>query len=389
MALPAGPGRSIVAKRSGDSGGEFDPFDEPLNDADAAMPAADGEFDPFEAPTTAREFAGRPPAEAGSPGSAVAEPMLAPPGAGEFTVRPPAEAGSPETYDVQQEFDEPRTGAVGPGVENELEEAGEAVQQEIDRRGGRQPLLPGDGQADPFSPGDALDAPRRTLPTGDADAAPADDSAAGDVEIDDGSDETQDGDIEEQFQQAPGGFQFRQLDQPGLTPEQQEARRQALAKEQAAATEDCERMVEAVAADDIKTVSLDIRTTGQAGEDYPFDCALGQVQYQPRSWAQITYLWKAAGLCHKPLYFEQVQLERYGHSWSPVLQPLLCGAHFFGTLPLLPYKMGIETPNECVYTLGYYRPGSCAPYMIEAVPFTWRAVAFEGAAWTTGVLVFP
>jgi hypothetical protein len=103
----------------------------------------------------------------------------------------------------------------------------------------------------------------------------------------------------------------------------------------------------------------------------------------------VTYLWKASGLAHKPLYFEQVQMERYGHSWGPVLDPIVSGAHFFGTLPILPYKMGIETPNECVYTLGYYRPGSCAPYMIPAFPFTWRAAAFEGGAWTAGVFIFP
>jgi hypothetical protein len=96
------------------------------------------------------------------------------------------------------------------------------------------------------------------------------------------------------------------------------------------------------------------------------------------------YLWKASGMCHKPLYFEQVQLERYGHDWGPVLQPIMSGAHFFGTIPILPYKMGLQTPQECVYTLGYYRPGSCAPYMITQPGFTWRAAAFEAAA-VTGV----
>jgi hypothetical protein len=100
-------------------------------------------------------------------------------------------------------------------------------------------------------------------------------------------------------------------------------------------------------------------------------------------------MWKASGLCHKPLYFEQVQLERYGHSWGPYVQPIMSGAHFFATFPVLPYKMGIQTPNECVYTLGHYRPGNCAPYMIEAVPFTWRAALFEAGAWVGGAAAIP
>ena len=30
-----------------------------------------------------------------------------------------------------------------------------------------------------------------------------------------------------------------------------------------------------------------------------------------------------------------------------------------GTLPLLPYKMGLDHPYDCVYTLGHARPGNC------------------------------
>ena len=128
---------------------------------------------------------------------------------------------------------------------------------------------------------------------------------------------------------------------------------------------------------------------GIAGEDYPYPCTGRHPTFVPRAWASTTYLWKASGLCHKPLYFEEVQLERYGHDWGPVLQPFVSGAHFFGTFPILPYKMGLETPQECVYSLGYYRPGSCAPYMIEPLGFTWRAAAFEAAAWTGGAAAIP
>ena len=67
------------------------------------------------------------------------------------------------------------------------------------------------------------------------------------------------------------------------------------------------------------------------------------VTFEPRCWPQITYTWKGSALCHKPLYFEEEQLERYGHTFG-IAQPVVSGAHFFGTLPVLPYKMGIEMP---------------------------------------------
>lgn len=176
---------------------------------------------------------------------------------------------------------------------------------------------------------------------------------------------------------------------PEPTAEQAQARRKQLEEERQEASENCEEIFDAVKARNIRTVDLDIRLKGNPGEDFPFDCRPEHDTFQGRHWPEITYRWKASGLCHKPLYFQEVQLERYGHTWGPILQPWVSGAHFFVTAPVLPYAMGIQTPNECVYTLGYYRPGSCAPRAIEAIPFTWRAAAFEAGAWTGIGLLFP
>lgn len=157
-----------------------------------------------------------------------------------------------------------------------------------------------------------------------------------------------------------------------------------LSEEAAQSRESCEEELAALRSDRISTVDLNIRVDGVPGEDFPYECQLGEETLKPRVWSEITYTWKASALCHKPLYFEDVQLERYGHSWPRCAQPLVSGAHFFGSAAILPYKMGLKTPNECVYALGHYRPGSCAPYYIEALPFTWRAAAFQAGA-VTGI----
>ncbi len=151
----------------------------------------------------------------------------------------------------------------------------------------------------------------------------------------------------------------------------------------------CEEEIAKVRSDKIDEIDPSIYLQGEPGHDFPYECRLDAGSHQTRQWPQITYNWKAAALCHKPLYFEQVHLERYGHSWGPYVQPIMSGVHFFGTLPILPYKMGIRTPTECVYTLGYYRPGSCAPYLIDPVPFTWRAAFFEAGFATGAAFAIP
>jgi len=124
-------------------------------------------------------------------------------------------------------------------------------------------------------------------------------------------------------------------------------------------------------------------------DELPPECTLGEQTYEPRTWAPTTFTWKASGLCHKPLYFEDVHLERYGHSWGPYLQPIISGGHFFLTIPVLPYKMGLYPPTECMYTLGYYRPGSCAPYLLDPLPISVRAGLAQAGVATGLVYALP
>jgi hypothetical protein len=82
-------------------------------------------------------------------------------------------------------------------------------------------------------------------------------------------------------------------------------------------------------------------------------------------------------------------MERYGHSWGPVIDPVISGAHFFASVPLLPYKMGVEPPCECMYPLGYYRPGNCAPHYIEPWPWSLRGAAAQAGVMTGLIYAVP
>jgi hypothetical protein len=114
--------------------------------------------------------------------------------------------------------------------------------------------------------------------------------------------------------------------------------------------------------------------------DLPSECPLGGLRTASRTWLASTLQYHASALCHKPLYFEEVQLERYGHTAGPFRQPIISGAHFMINLVTLPYHMGINPPTECQYPLGYYRPGNCAPWMIPPIP-----LSLEGAKWEIAV----
>jgi len=163
-----------------------------------------------------------------------------------------------------------------------------------------------------------------------------------------------------------------------------------LAEEQSKSEANCSQELAKIKGRTIADVDLNIVVAGTQGEDYPFECSIDDgTMFGGRCWSDETYMWKASALCHKPLYFEDEGLERYGHSWGPCLDPLVSGAHFFGTLPVLPYCMGVNPPNECMYALGNYRPGSCAPYMINPVPLSCRGALFEAGAVTGTAFVIP
>ncbi len=141
----------------------------------------------------------------------------------------------------------------------------------------------------------------------------------------------------------------------------------------------------------INSISLNIAPP--KGE-MPVNLAQQQMQsqlpqlLQDRPYEPWNYYWTATAFCHQPLYFEQVNVERYGHN-AGCLQPAVSAAHFFITIPMLPYKMGQDHPCDCVYTLGHSRPGDCnawEPHDLRCS--TWGALA-QGVVVTGIVFAMP
>lgn len=120
----------------------------------------------------------------------------------------------------------------------------------------------------------------------------------------------------------------------------------------------------------------------------PAECVLTSETFHGRCWTQQTVTWHASSLCHKPLYFEDVQLERYGHSAGPYAGPIRSTAHFFVSFITWPYQTAIHPANECVYSLGYYRPGDCAPWLVDPFPISLQGAAREAGFISGGFFLF-
>ncbi len=107
-----------------------------------------------------------------------------------------------------------------------------------------------------------------------------------------------------------------------------------------------------------------------------------------RDWPTLSYSWEASAVAHNPLYFEDVNLERYGYTRG-ILQPLISGGRFFTSVVFLPYKIVAHPPGELIYPLGYARPGDPAPRLREIEPIKLSAATVEAAFVVGMVILLP
>ncbi len=97
----------------------------------------------------------------------------------------------------------------------------------------------------------------------------------------------------------------------------------------------------------------------------------------------------AANTFSHPRYFEDRMLERHGHERFPYLQPMVSGAKFFGTFPMLPYLMTVSPPADIEYQLGYFRSGTAVYPYVQRPPYQRDAVIVQGSSIASGIIAIP
>lgn len=111
--------------------------------------------------------------------------------------------------------------------------------------------------------------------------------------------------------------------------------------------------------------------------------------YRERNFAQMCYAWEASNLWYNPLYFQDVGLERYGHTHNEAVQPFVSMGKFGGQVLMLPYQMSLNPACRKKYALGYYRPGECAPKKCYQLPLSAKAAAAQAGVMSGMILLFP
>ena len=128
---------------------------------------------------------------------------------------------------------------------------------------------------------------------------------------------------------------------------------------------------------------------GEKHPECPDELALNTASYEPRVISDSVFTWEASNLYHNPLYFEDASLERYGHTHWYVAQPFVSVGKFGIQLAGLPYQMTIDPICKKRYTLGWYRPGECAPKKCCQIPLNAKAGINQAAVLTGLILLIP
>jgi hypothetical protein len=128
---------------------------------------------------------------------------------------------------------------------------------------------------------------------------------------------------------------------------------------------------------------------GENAKACPAEVVLSNEQYIPRDFEEKVFAWEASNIYYNPLYFEDVALERYGHTYPCWVQPFASVGKFSVQLAGLPYQMGIDPICKKMYPLGYYRPGECAPKLCYQIPWNTRAAMCQGGVTTGLIFLIP
>ncbi len=117
------------------------------------------------------------------------------------------------------------------------------------------------------------------------------------------------------------------------------------------------------------------------------------IEFQPFGYQRIgnyrTFAqWTAPWVAYRPLYFEDIWLERHGYDYGP-MQPFVSAAKFYGRIPFIPYMKGATPPRECVYSLGLGRPGDCTPHFFSLPKKSECGLLYQIAFTTGTVLLIP
>jgi hypothetical protein len=124
------------------------------------------------------------------------------------------------------------------------------------------------------------------------------------------------------------------------------------------------------------------------GMQFPEYPSVPKAQAVVRQWAPLTEVVEPPVVCYRRLYFEQLNLERYGWGLG-VLSPFVSQGAFYFDLVTLPYRAGMEPLRRYECNAGYALPGDPVPLLLYPLEPSLTGAATEAAVIGLLSVVFP
>lgn len=121
---------------------------------------------------------------------------------------------------------------------------------------------------------------------------------------------------------------------------------------------------------------------------FPEEPVLSTERYSGRSWPKQTAIAEPHYVCHRRLYFEQRNEERFGWDLG-FIHPVVSAAYFFGDLATMPYKFGTEPCRWWECSAGLCLPGQPTPYLLYPPQPSVTGIVMEAAIIGTLFAIFP
>jgi hypothetical protein len=121
---------------------------------------------------------------------------------------------------------------------------------------------------------------------------------------------------------------------------------------------------------------------------FPDEPIVSRERFQSRAFAARAMTVEPNYVLHKPLLFEQPNMERYGWDLG-VISPVVSAGAFFGDVLTLPYHLGEEICRGPQTSAGKCLPGDPVPYLLYPPGLSLKGAIAELSAAAVLFVAFP
>ncbi len=122
--------------------------------------------------------------------------------------------------------------------------------------------------------------------------------------------------------------------------------------------------------------------------EFPAEPVLAKGRFAGRTWPESHTLAEPNYVCHKRLYFEQKNFERYGWDLGPVT-PLVSAGTFYKDVAFFPYHWGTDLFRNYECSAGYCMPGDPVPLLLYPPELSATGLLAEAAVVGGLIVIFP